>query len=94
MMKLGLIAPIALVLATSTVFAMPRTRRVSVSSAVAVDVDSKGSEVAADGEVRRMLAFARAAVGTPKAVTKPLMTCDVVELAQGNGMVRRCEVSK
>ncbi len=91
MIRLALIAPVALILATSSVFAMPRrTRAVVVSSAVVVSPDASGSEIGADGETRHMLSFNRAAVSASERTTEQVMACDVVELAQGNGMVRRC----
>ncbi len=85
------IACLALALVSSAVYAAPpRTRAVVVSSAVVVSQDASGAEVGADGETRHMLSFDRAAVSAPERTKERVMACDVVELAQGNGMVRRC----
>ncbi len=91
-MKLGLIAScFALVatLATSAAVAMPHTHR-AADNATRLDASSVDmSESGTDGEARHMVSYAREVVITVPRVSAPIV-CDVVELAQGNGFVRRC----
>ncbi len=87
-----LIPGLALALVASAVVATPaRTHTVTQSSAYVVNADTMPSEVGADGHERRVLAVSYGSHATKHVETPKPRTCDVVELAQGNGMVRRCE---
>ena len=68
------------------------TRRAADTSTRLDASEATGVEVGTDGEVRRMVSFAREVVITAPRPTEKVWACDVVELAQGNGMVRRCSV--
>ncbi len=90
-MKLSLIAPLGFACICTIGLlsgALAAPRRFAVVTDVPASDPVAPIESAADGEVRTMVRFDRA---RKTAAVARVWTCDVVELAQGSGLVRRCE---